>query len=47
MNAPFMSNLGEEERLKRQRAKNWALAGALMAIVVVIYVTFMIRASGG
>jgi len=47
MSAPAMTQPEEAERLRRQRAKNWAVAAVLLAVAVLIYVTFMIRVGGG
>ena len=43
MSAGVMTENDEVERLRRQRAKNLAIGGILLAVVVLIYVTFMVR----
>jgi len=35
------------ERERRQRQRNWAVAGALMAFVIVVYAVTMIKMKGG
>ena len=45
MSALSMTAPEEIERQRRQRAKNWAVAGILFAVVVLIYATFMVRMS--
>lgn len=47
MSVDALTNPAEIERLRRQRAKNWAIGGILLAVVVLIYVTFMVRMGGG
>jgi hypothetical protein len=46
MSAEVLTQPDESERLRRQRAKNWAIGGILLAVVVLIYVTFMVRMGG-
>jgi len=37
----------DQDRRRRQRLKNWALFGALMTFVVVVYFVSIIRMGGG
>jgi fatty acid desaturase len=37
----------DEERRRRQRAKNWTLVAMLFALVALIYVISIVRMSGG
>jgi hypothetical protein len=37
----------ERERVRRQRQRNWAVAGALMAFVAIVYVVTMVKLQGG
>lgn len=47
MSVDAVTDPREIERLRRQSAKNWAIGGILLAVVVLIYVTFMLRMGGG
>ena len=43
----MMAGDDEQDRLKRQRKKNWALFAALALFVVVVYFVSIIRMGGG
>ena len=38
---------GNDERGRRQRARNWAILLALAAFVVIVYVVTIVRMKGG
>jgi flagellar basal body-associated protein FliL len=42
-----MSKEHDQDREKRQKKKNWALLGVLLAFVVIVYFVSIIRMSGG
>lgn len=42
-----MTGEHDNDRRKRQKIKNWALLGALLTFVVVVYFVSIIRMSGG
>ena len=42
-----MTNDEKRDREKRQKMKNWALLGVLVAFVVVVYFVSIIRMGGG
>lgn len=40
-------NPAEDERRRRQRARNWAIFIALAAFVTIVYVVTIVRMKGG
>ena len=38
---------GEEERMRQQKRKNWAIFAVLVTFVVVVYFVSIIRMGGG
>ncbi|HEY1384345.1 MAG TPA: hypothetical protein VGF43_12055 [Dongiaceae bacterium] len=40
-------NPSDDERRRRQRARNWAIFLALAAFVIVVYVVTIVRMKGG
>ncbi len=46
MMAGSQDNLARE-RERRQRQRNWALAGAIAAFVAIVYLVTMIKLGGG
>jgi hypothetical protein len=45
MNAP--PTPANDERARRQRARNWAIFLALAAFVVIVYIVTIVRMKGG
>jgi hypothetical protein len=45
MNAP--QSRANDERRRRQRARNWAICLALAAFVLVVYIVTIVRMKGG
>jgi len=43
----LMAGDDDNDRLKRQRKKNWALLAVLFAFVVIVYFVSIIRMGGG
>ena len=37
----------DAEALKRRKQRNWLIFGLLLAFVVIIYITFIVRTSSG
>ncbi|HNB46225.1 MAG TPA: hypothetical protein PLL72_18710 [Burkholderiaceae bacterium] len=46
MIAPNTSSI-EQERRRRQRARNWAIFVALAAFVAIVYVVTLVKLKGG
>ncbi|MGH6893429.1 MAG: hypothetical protein ACREEP_14355 [Dongiaceae bacterium] len=46
MSAPDASP-ANEERLRRQRARNWAIFAALLSFVAIVFIVTIVKLKGG